>query len=75
MTFDESTRIITRITELQNRLFDYTGHVRLKTPRDEARYLVERIDHYRELVGWKPLDMGGRWKGGAKHPSNHYGNV
>lgn len=61
MTFEESTTCITRIANLQSTLLDHTGHVYRGTPRAEARSLVAEINSLRERVGWRPLDMTGRW--------------
>jgi hypothetical protein len=62
MTFDESTRVISRIGNAQAELLDHTGHVTRGLSRVTARGLVAEIDALRGLVGWAPLDMGGRWR-------------
>lgn len=60
MTFDESTRAITRIACLQNELLDHTGHVTRGMSRDDRRITLDEIQRLRAKVGWKPLDMTGR---------------
>lgn len=62
MTFDESTRVITRIGIAQAELLDHSGHVARGLSRVAARELVAEIDALRGSVGWAPLDMGGRWR-------------
>jgi hypothetical protein len=59
-TFDEVTRIITRIVRLQNSILDHTGHVIRGTSRDDLRITVDEIQRLRESIGWGPLDMAGR---------------
>lgn len=61
LTFDEHTVVITRITTAQNELLDYTGHVNKGLPRARARELATTINDLRASIGWKTLDMGGRW--------------
>lgn len=62
LTFDESSRAIARICCLQAELLDYTGHVTRGMSRDDTRITLDEIQRLRELVGWKPLDMTGRWR-------------
>jgi hypothetical protein len=62
LTFPESTRAITRISNLQAQLLDYTGHVARGQGRDDVRITLDEIQRLRELVGWKSLDMTGRWR-------------
>lgn len=59
--FDEDTSAITRIARLQNQLLDHTGHVARGRSRDDTRIDLDEIQRLREKVGWKPLDMTGRW--------------
>jgi hypothetical protein len=62
LTFDQSTAAITRIANAQTELLDYTGHVNRGLPRAQARELILEIGRLRALVGWKSLDMTGRWR-------------
>jgi hypothetical protein len=62
MDFSESTRAITRIGNLQVSILDHTGHVRRGLSRDDVRITVDEIQRLRGLVGWKPLDMTGRYR-------------
>ena len=59
-TFDEQTKMITRIARLQNELLDYTGHVTRGLSRDDRKIILDEIQRLRSLVGWEPLDMAGR---------------
>lgn len=67
LTFHESSRAITRICRLQATLLDHTGHLARGQSRDDARITLDEIQRERARVGWKPLDMTGRWRrsGGA----------
>jgi hypothetical protein len=62
MTFNESTAVITRIGNAQAELLDHSGHVNRGLGRAKANELVGEINNLRHRVGWKPLDMAGRWK-------------
>lgn len=62
LTFAESTDLLTRIWCLQAILLDYTGHVTRGMSRDDVRINLDEIQRIRALVGWKPLDMTGRWR-------------
>jgi hypothetical protein len=62
MTFDESTSAITRIACMQNRLLDHSGHVTRGRSRDDTRIDLGEIQRLRGKVGWKPLDMTGRYR-------------
>lgn len=62
LTFHEGTTVITRIALAQVELLDHTGHVIRGLPRKRAKSLVARINEDRLAVGWKPLDMQGRWR-------------
>jgi hypothetical protein len=64
LSFAESTRAITRISNMQSTLLDYTGHVARGQSRDDVRITLDEIQRLRGLVGWKPLDMTGRWRRG-----------
>lgn len=61
MTFEENTRLITRVTRLQASVLDHTGHVARGQSRDDVRIDVSEIQRMRALLGWKPLDMKGRY--------------
>lgn len=52
----------TQVVKLQSDLLDYTGHVRRGLTQQRARDLVEKINGTRETLGWRPLDMTGRWR-------------
>jgi hypothetical protein len=65
MTFIESTRAITRIGQIQGRIFDHTGHIARGQSRDDVRIDVDEIQRLRALVGWAPLDMTGRYRRAA----------
>lgn len=66
LTFEESTRIITRICQIQGRVLDHTGHVARGQSRDDVRIDIGEIQRLRALVGWKSLDMTGRYRRGAR---------
>jgi hypothetical protein len=51
-----------RIITLQAQLLDHTGHVRRGMSRDAVRSTLDEINRMRELNGWKPLDMRGRYR-------------
>jgi hypothetical protein len=62
MTFEETSSVITRIARMQNGLLDHTGHVQRGQSRDDVRITLDEIQRLRARVGWKPLDMTGRWR-------------
>lgn len=66
LTFDESSRTITRIVRLQVLLLDHTGHVNRGLSRDDCKMYVGEINHERARVGWKPLEMTGRYRRGTR---------
>jgi hypothetical protein len=51
-----------RIITLQAQLLDHTGHVWHGMSRDAVRFTLDEINRMRELNGWKPLDMRGRYR-------------
>ena len=66
LTFDQSTDAITRICRLQSQLLDHTGHVTRGMSRDDVRITLDEIQRLRSLVGFKPLDMTGRYRRAVK---------
>ena len=62
MTFRESSYYMSRIACLQADLLDYTGHVTRGLSRDDRRIMLDEIQRMRALVGWRPLDMTGRYR-------------
>ena len=62
MTFEETTARITEVVRAQNELLDYTGHVVRGLSRDRAAELIKTINAGRERLGWKPLDLYGRYR-------------
>lgn len=62
MSFDQTTQHLTRLVRLQTQLLDHTGHVVRGLSRDDARVTLDEIQRVRALLGWKPLDMTGRYR-------------
>jgi hypothetical protein len=50
------------LIRLQGELLDYTGHVHRGTKRGDALALVGCINQIRDELGWRRLDMTGRWR-------------
>lgn len=62
MTFAETVAATTRIACAQSELLDHTGHVQRGMARATSTALVAEINALRAQVGWKPLDMTGRYR-------------
>ena len=62
MSFDSTTKAITRTANLQSQLLDYTGHVVRGTSRAHAAVLLAGVQSARAEAGLKPLDMTGRYR-------------
>lgn len=57
-----TTQMLTRLARMQNTLLDHSGHVVKGLSHDDVRMMVDEIKRMRDLMGWKPLDMTGRYR-------------
>jgi hypothetical protein len=58
----DKTASITRVSYLEQEVFDEGGHIRRGLDRDSVEHTVAAINDLRRSLGWLEINLDGRWR-------------
>ena len=62
MSRADKTASITRVSYLEQEVFDEGGHIRRGLDRDAVEHTVAMINDLRRALGWLEINLDGRWR-------------